>query len=74
MAEVVFGSTNLGFTVEDTGHFQNFIPRTVGRIQINEPGPHALTIRARDRRHAAVMDVREIRLVPWADQGDSDAR
>jgi len=51
----------LEFTVEDTGHFQNFIERDIGTVQL-EPGQHTLTVKALTKAKAAVMDVRRITL------------
>ena len=63
-AEVSVGRDALTFTVEDTGHFQNFRPRVVGSITIDKPGRHTLTLRPKSKAKAAVMDVRQIVLRP----------
>lgn len=60
---VVAGQT-LEYTVEDTGHFQNFVERAAGTINIEKAGPFALEIRAVRKAKGAVMDVRQVRLVP----------
>lgn len=52
------------FTVEDTGHFQNFIPRAVGTLSFPEPGDYAIEVRCDKLAAHAVMDVREVRLIP----------
>jgi hypothetical protein len=54
----------LDYVVEDTGHFQNFVERPVGTIQIEKAGDVALEIRAVKKAKGAVMDVRQVRLVP----------
>ena len=54
----------LDYVVEDTGHFQNFVERPVGMIQIEKAGDVALEIRAVKKAKGAVMDVRQVRLVP----------
>ena len=36
------GKSVLTFTVEDTGHFQNFKPRNLGRIEVLKPGRQSL--------------------------------
>jgi hypothetical protein len=54
----------LEYTVEDTGHFQNFVERSAGTIQIDQPGDYTLEIRAAKKAKGAVMDVRQVRLVP----------
>jgi hypothetical protein len=53
----------LPFVVQDTGHFQNFKPRVVGRVSLAE-GPQRLEIRPIKKAKNAVMDVRQIRLIP----------
>jgi uncharacterized protein DUF5077 len=54
----------LEYTVEDTGHFQNFVERPVGTLRIEKPGPFTLDIRATKKAKGAVMDVRQVRLAP----------
>jgi len=54
----------LDTTVEDTGHFQNFVERRAGTIRIDKPGDYALEIRAAKKAKGAVMDVRQVRLLP----------
>ncbi|MDX1948087.1 MAG: alpha/beta hydrolase [Pirellulaceae bacterium] len=61
---VQIGGQTLTFTVEDTGHFQNFKERKLGVVEIAGPQVHALEIRPRTKAAAAVMDVRQVRLVP----------
>jgi len=56
------------FTVEDTGHFQNFKERVVGKVTYKEPGPQTLEVRAKSKTAAAVMDLRQIILVPVTTQ------
>ena len=53
----------VAFTVEDTGHFQNFKDREVGAIALASPGVHTLRIRAVSKAAKAVMDVRQVQLV-----------
>ena len=61
--EAAAGQT-LDFTVEDTGHFQNFVEKTAGTIMIGKAGDYALEIRAVRKAKGAVMDVRQVRLDP----------
>lgn len=58
--EVVIAGQKLTFKVEETGHFQYFIPRTIGTIEINEPGEVRVSVKARTKPGAAVMDLRRI--------------
>jgi len=54
----------LPFVVEDTGHFQNFVPRRIGRVEVARPGVYSLAIKPQRKQAAAVMDIRQVRLVP----------
>jgi hypothetical protein len=54
----------LVYTVEDTGHFQNFVPRSAGTVAVAEPGRYALTLKPQMKKAAAVMDVRQVTLRP----------
>ena len=53
----------LTFTVEDTGHFQNMIQRTIGQLKLNQ-GKHTLAVKPQTKPGAAVMDVRRVVLRP----------
>jgi hypothetical protein len=61
---VSIGNRQLTFVVEDTGHFQNFKPRTIGTIEIDAPGRQSLKVVPISKAKGAVMDVRQIRLIP----------
>ena len=63
--EVRLGDQPLTFTVRETGHFQNFIPVTIGELDLKE-GRHTLTLRPIRKARDAVMDVRRIVLRPAA--------
>ena len=54
----------LRFTVEDTGHFQNFKQRQIGTVTLSAAGLHTLRIRPISLAAKAVMDVRQVQLVP----------
>jgi arylsulfatase A-like enzyme len=56
----VKGQPPLTFKVEETGHFQRFVPRTVGTWTFESPGMVTLTVRARSKPGAAVMDLRQV--------------
>jgi len=53
----------IDFTVMDTGHFQNFIPRRVGSVNLAK-GEHRFWIKPVNKARNAIMDVRRIRLIP----------
>ena len=62
--EAAIGEQTLRFTVEDTGHFQNFKAREIGMVKIDKAGRYTLTLRAKKKAVAAVMDVRSVTLKP----------
>lgn len=62
--QVKAGGSALDYTVEDTGHFQAFVERDAGKVAFTEAGLQILEIRCVKKAKAAVMDVREVRLVP----------
>ncbi len=65
-SEVAFsvGSQTLTTVVEDTGHFQNFIPRKIGEYNFSQPGRYTLSVRPKTKPGAAVMDLRAVTLKP----------
>ena len=54
----------LEFPILETGHFQNFLWRDVGRLRVSGSGPHELFLRGEKLAKNAVGDVRQIRLIP----------
>ena len=54
----------LTFTVQDTGHFQNFVPREVGSFTFDRPGRYTLSVKPRTKPGVAVMDLRQVTLKP----------
>ena len=58
------GDARLEFEVENTGHFQNFKPRVIGEITLQAAGTHTLAIKPQTKKGGAVMDIRQVRLVP----------
>jgi hypothetical protein len=55
------GAAKVEFTVEETGHFQRFVPREVGVLEL-AAGEHTLTVRPVKKKGAAVMDLRRVTL------------
>jgi hypothetical protein len=58
---------SIDFVVEETGHFQNFIWRTLGSVSLKNCSPNetsSLRLTPQTRPGGAVMDVRAIRLCP----------
>ena len=64
-AEVAFavGEQVLTMTVEDTGGFQNFIPRKLGTLTL-PVGKYTLTVKPKTKPGGAVMDLRQVTLRP----------
>ena len=61
--EFQFGGRTLPFRVEETGHFQNFKSERLGELELG-PGPQTLAVRARTKPGVAVMDLRQVLLLP----------
>ena len=52
------------FTVPVTGGFQKFVPQSLGRVTLDQPGRKRVEIRVVSKPGPAVMDVRQMRLIP----------
>ena len=61
---VSLGDQKLTFVVEETGHFQNFKPRTIGRIKIPAAGWSELRVGPTKIAKGAALDIRQIILRP----------
>lgn len=57
------GGRRLSFTVEDTGGFQQFRPRIIGRVEL-DAGAHALRVQPVRIAKGAACDIRQVRLLP----------
>jgi arylsulfatase A len=64
-AEVEFAVAGQAFThkVIDTGNFQYFLHQTLGQVTL-PAGKATLTVKPKTKPGAAVMDLREVRLIP----------
>ncbi len=49
--------------VEDTGGFQKFVPRRVGTVAL-KAGTHTVAVKPQNRKRAAVMDIRYVKIIP----------
>ena len=58
--EVTVNHQTLTMMVEETGHFQRFVPRMVGSVRFDQAGRHTLAVRAKTKPGAAVMDLRRV--------------
>ncbi len=54
----------LEFEVLETGHFQNFQWRHLGTIDITSNGVHSLKVEPLEIKHAALVDIRAVQLIP----------
>ena len=64
VVEFRVGDKALTMTVPVTGGFQNFQKQAPGQVAIDRAGRHRLEVRALSKPGAAVMDLREVKLVP----------
>jgi hypothetical protein len=62
--EFAVGEQKLAVTVEETGGFQNFVRREIGMLELAQPGRYTLTVKPLKKPGVAVMDLREVRLLP----------
>ena len=62
VAVEIAGQT-LTFLVENTGHFQNMISRTIGEVDLTA-GKQTLAVKPRNKKGGAVMDLRRVVLRP----------
>jgi hypothetical protein len=58
------GEQKVSVTVQDTGHFQNFVPRDIGKLKFEKPGTYTLSVKPTKKAGAAVMDLRQVTLKP----------
>lgn len=56
--------SSLEFDVSETGHFQNFQWRHLGTLNISNRGVHRLKIEPIAIKHAALVDIRAVQLIP----------
>lgn len=64
IVEFSVGDQKLEMTVEDTGGFQSFRPREVGRLKFEKAGRHTLVVKPKTKAKSAVMDLRQVVLRP----------
>lgn len=58
--EIAVAGQTLTTKVEETGNFQRFVPRTIGRVMLEADAPLTLSVRAKTKPGVAVMDLRRI--------------
>ncbi len=54
----------LTMTVQETTGFQDFLRREIGTFEFKAPGEYTLTVKPKTKPGLAVMDLRQVRLVP----------
>lgn len=62
--ELLVGTQVLKIKVEETGGFQTFVTRDIGQLKFDRPGRYTLEVRPRNKTNVAIMDIRQIQLVP----------
>lgn len=62
IVDVIVGDASVRFTVEDTGHFQRFVPRRVGIVEL-PAGKTTLAVKPVEKKGGAVMDLRRVSLI-----------
>ncbi len=62
LVEFAVNGKALTLKVEETGHFQRFIPRMIGTVTFDAAGMQTLTVRAKTKPGVAVMDLRRVTL------------
>lgn len=62
--DVEVADQKLTMTVQETGGFQQFVPRTIGSVTFAKSGSYTLTVKPRTKPGLAVMDLRAVRLLP----------
>lgn len=61
--EFAIADQKLEMTVQDTGGFQNFVSRDLGTVEL-APGNYTLSVKPITKPGQAVMDLRQVTLVP----------
>lgn len=69
----MLGTFRVQFTQRDTGHFQYFRWRTIGKRSVARSGRLALQVRPVKLANKAVMDLRTVRWVPVGVDDDSES-
>jgi arylsulfatase A-like enzyme len=64
---VEIGDQTLAVTVEDTGNFENLVPKIVGRVKLHGVS-RTLAIKPAKKAAGGVMNLRQVVLVPWVEE------
>jgi hypothetical protein len=69
VVDFMVGDQTITATVEATSGFQDFVARRLGVFALSAPGHYTLAVKPRTKPGPAVMDLREVKLVPMAQAG-----
>ena len=62
--EIAVGEQKLNWTTKNTGSFHTFTYLEVGTLNLETPGTVTLTLKPNKKAGGAVMDLREVILLP----------
>jgi hypothetical protein len=62
--QVEVGGEKLSFQVEDTGDYHKYTQQRIGRVKFPTPGIYSLAVRPQNKKAGAVMDIRQVDLLP----------
>lgn len=62
--EISVAEQVLKFTVLETGGFQKFVARDIGKVTFSKPGRYTLAVKPKVKPGLAVMDLRQVLLRP----------
>jgi arylsulfatase A len=66
VVEFTVAGQKFSLTVEVTGGFQNFVTRDLGIVTLEQPGRYEVTVKPQSKPGPAVMDLRQMTLIPVA--------
>jgi hypothetical protein len=64
--QVEVGAEKLTFKVEETGDYHKYTQQRIGSVKFTKSGIHSLVVRPQNKRAGAVMDIRQVDLIPLA--------
>ena len=73
LIQLDFGSQQLQHRVVETGHFQNFRWKLIGQVELAANSEQSLKITCEQLAKNAVMDIRQLRLIP-SDEASSSVK
>lgn len=64
--QVEVGAEKLTFKVEETSDYHKYTQQRIGHVKFTRPGMYSLVVRPQNKRAGAVMDIRQVDLIPLA--------